>query len=131
MARELQPCGTPAARKRHERNGDPPCDDCKRAEREARAAEREAKRLESMRLVASAVEAAPPVEDVDPLEDARDNLKIVKAAMQDAPHNTIAQLSKRRQELVELIKELSSADPGVSLKDELAAARDARRSAGA
>jgi hypothetical protein len=32
-ARELQPCGTPAAWKRHRRNGEDPCDPCKAARR--------------------------------------------------------------------------------------------------
>jgi len=130
VARELKPCGTPAAYRRHLRNGEEPCAACLTAVREDVNKARDERRTASSRAVLEAVVSAPPVDEIDPLEDAKENLKIVKAAMQDAPHNTIAQLSKRRQELVELIKELSSADPGVSLKDELAAARSARRSTG-
>ena len=131
VARELKPCGTPAAYRRHLRNDEEPCEACLTAVREDVSHARQERRTASSMAVLDAVVSAPPVDYVDPLEDARENLRIVKAAMQDAPHNTIAQLSKRRQELVDYIKELSSADPGVSLKDELAAARDARRSAGA
>jgi len=33
MARELQPCGTPAAYQRHVRRGEQPCDACREANR--------------------------------------------------------------------------------------------------
>ena len=127
VARELKPCGTPAAYRRHLRNDEEPCAACLTAVREGVNRARQERRTESSRAVLEAVVSAPPVDHVGPLEDAQENLRIVKAAMQDAPHNTIAQLSKRRQELVELIHELSGATTEVSLADELAAVRGRRK----
>lgn len=74
--------------------------------------------------------APPIVEAVDntPLEDARENLAIVKAALLEAVPREVAALSKRRQELVQTISELSGTKE-MSLKDELAAIRDRRTTA--
>ena len=68
--------------------------------------------------------------DIDPLQDARDNLAEVREAMKSAVPREVAALSKRRQELVALIVELGGKKE-VSLADQLAAARaerEARRS---
>lgn len=40
MARELKPCGTPAAYNRHRAHGEEACEDCKRAMADYRAAKR-------------------------------------------------------------------------------------------
>lgn len=42
MSTSLKPCGTPAAYRRHHRDGEPPCDPCGNAFREYRASLRRA-----------------------------------------------------------------------------------------
>lgn len=132
MPRKLQPCGTPAAYRRHLRNGEKPCLPCARAHAKAKE-ERAAKRRAAEAPVQ--LEALPNVTDegdgdIDPLQDARENLRDVREAMKSAVPREIAALSKRRQELVALIVELGGKKE-VSLADQLAAARadrEARRS---
>ena len=62
---------------------------------------------------------------IDPLAEALENLRVIKASMHEAPPQSLAALSKRRQELVALIAELQGKQE-VSLADQLAAIR-ARR----
>ena len=132
MPRKLQPCGTPAAYRRHLRNGEKPCLPCARAHakaKEERAAKRRAGEAPVQLNVVANVTAADDG-DIDPLQDARDNLAEVREAMKSAVPREVAALSKRRQELVALIVELGGKKE-VSLADQLAAARaerEARRS---
>lgn len=92
------------------------------------AARRAEQRAGTARDMAASRAADPDPGAVDPLADARVNLRIVQAAMDAAPAAAIASLSKRRQELVALIHELSSATTERTLADELSAVR-ARRTA--
>ena len=132
MPRKLQPCGTPAAYRRHLRGGEKPCLPCARAHakaKEDRAAKRRANEAPVQLNVVADVTAADDG-DIDPLQDARDNLAEVREAMKSAVPREVAALSKRRQELVALIVELGGKKE-VSLADQLAAARaerEARRS---
>lgn len=132
MPRKLQPCGTPAAYRRHLRNGEKPCLPCARAHaaaKEERAAKRRADEAPVRLNVVANVTAADDG-DIDPLQDARENLAEVREAMKSAVPREVAGLSKRRQELVALIVELGGKKE-VSLADQLAAARaerEARRS---
>lgn len=127
MARELQPCGTSAAYRRHLRRGEPACVDCKSAVAKKKMdgldGDREDRKL-------SVLTVAPPVdtETVDPLDDAQENLRMVRAAMGEAVPREVAALSKRRQELVELIVGLGGKKEA-SLADQLAEIR--RRRSGA
>lgn len=127
MARSLQPCGTPAAYRRHLRNGEVACAECKAAIARVKMARLDGDRDE--RKVSVLSPARPLVsgddESVDALADARANLRIVKAALKEAVPREVAALSKRRQELVEFISKSDSTQE-VSLADQLAAARDAR-----
>lgn len=121
---ELKPCGTPAAYRRHLRNNEEACDECKAAV----AAEKMSK-LDGDRDL-RAVSALASVSDnddseFDPLEDAKANLRIVKAALREAVPREVSALSKRRQELVSLIAELSG-EKEVSLGDQLAEIRSRR-----
>ena len=127
---KMQPCGTLAAYRRHRRNKEQPCDACTRAEREAKAAKRAEERAQTARDISAARAAEPDPGNVDVLADARTNLRIVQAAMDVAPAAAIASLSKRRQELVALITEISNATTERTLADELSAVR-ARRTASA
>lgn len=131
VARELKPHGTTAAAQRHRRAGEPLCEPCKQAARDRKNADSERARAESAEAVKAAVQAAPPVEEIDPLEEALDSLRIVRALLHDGktPANTIAQLTRRRDELVDRIKALREAEKPteVSLIDELTNRRRERR----
>lgn len=136
MAQELKPCGTVAAARRHQRDPGrfgPMCEPCQQAVRDEKNGRKDAERSESAERVREAVVAAPPLEDVDPLEEALDSLRIVRAVLRDegTPANTVAALTKRRDELVDRIGRLraASAPAEVSVIDELTSRRSARGSA--
>lgn len=125
MARELKPCGTSAAYRRHLRKGEEACAECKAAVAWEKQAKIDGPR--ETRKVA-ALPTPEPVDEFDPLEDAKQNLAIVNAALQEAVPREVSALSKRRQELVALIVELGGRKE-VSLRDQLAELR--RRRSGA
>ena len=130
MARPLKPCGTLAAYRRHLRHGESACDACLAAVAAEKASKRSAARDAGAAVVRLAVAAEPPVlaeqdDKIDPLAEALENLRVIKASMHEAPPQSLAALSKRRQELVALIAELQGKQE-VSLADQLAAIR-ARR----
>jgi hypothetical protein len=127
MARELKPCGTYAAYARHLRKQEEPCEPCKQAARDQKNDRVTAGLSESASRVALALAAEPAPEVLDELEEARDNLRAVKAAMTEAPANAIAALSKRREELVRRIVVLSkSNEPEMSVFDQLRQRREER-----
>ena len=133
MARELKPCGTVAAARRHQRAGEALCEACAQAIRDEKNGRKDAERAESAEQVRAAVAAEPVIEDVDPLEEALDNLRIVRAVLRSegTPANTVAALTKRRDELVDRVGRLraESAPVEVSIIDELTSKRRERRSA--
>ena len=104
----LKPCGTPAAYRRHLRKGEDACADCKAAVRSSVSEGRTTKKREAaearLKLIEPIVESEP-----DPLEVARDNLRIVEATLASplTPAGSIASLTRRREELVEKILDLS------------------------
>ena len=106
----LKPCGTPAAYRRHLRKGEEACADCKAAVRSSVSEGRTTKKREAgearLKLMAPVVETDP-----DPLEVARDNLRIVEAALKSpmTPSGSLTSLTRRREELVDKILELSGA----------------------
>lgn len=131
MPRELKPCGTLAAYRRHRRHGEQACDACltavaaDKAERKADGRKREAA------VVRLAVAAQPVIqadEEIDDLADARQNLRLIRAAMDEATPSSMAALSKRRDELVDRIKKLEARtkNEGGGLLDQLSARRAAR-----
>lgn len=130
---ELKPCGTVAAARRHQRAGEDLDEACRQALRDEKNARKDAARAESAERVRDAVASAPPVDDVDPLAEALDNLRIVRAVLNDegTPANTVAALTKRRDELVDRIQRLREADAPVevSVIDELTSRRRGRASA--
>ena len=129
----LKPCGTVAAARRHQRAGEPLDEACQQAIRDEKNERKDAQRAESAGRVREAVASAPALEDVDPLTEALDNLRIVRAVLRDegTPANTVAALSKRRDELVDRVSRLraESAPVEVSVIDELTSRRRERRSA--
>lgn len=130
MARELRPCGTPAAYRRHLRNGEPACGECLVAVADQKMARLDGDRdVRKLSVLAPVVGIPAALDDVfDPLADAKDNLRMVKAALDDAVPREVAALSKRRQELVALIVELGGKKE-VSLADQLAEIRSRRAGA--
>lgn len=126
---ELKPCGTYAAYRRHKRNGEPVDDACAQAGRDQKNGRVEARRDTEREVIAETVSSITPPPTIDPLEDAIENYRFVVAAMEAGDVRSIGTLSKRRQELVELINELQGATTEVSLADELAAARRQRGAA--
>lgn len=133
MARDLKPCGTIAAARRHQRHKEPLCEACEQAVRDEKNARVQRRRDESQASVREAVKAAGPVETVDPLEEALDNLRIVRAVLRDegTPANTVAALTRRRDELVDRIQKLREAEAPVEVSriDELTSRRRERRTA--
>ena len=130
MSRELSPCGTLAAYRRHKRSGEPVCEACAEANRSDKNSRKDQARSESGSAVGLALGVEPDVDDVDALIEAKDNLRIVRAALRsDPPHNTIAALTKRRDELVDRIRLILAETPEVSAFDQLAQRREARRGA--
>lgn len=131
MAKELQPCGTVAAARRHQRAGEPVCDECQQAIRDEKNGRKDAERSESAADVAAAVAAEPVVDEVDALAEALDSLRIVRAVLRSdaTPANTVAALTKRRDELVDRVGRLrAEAVPvEVSRIDELTSRRRERR----
>lgn len=133
MARVLQPCGTPAAYRRHLRNGESACAECLAAvakqKQDRLDGDRDARKLSALAAVTNIHDDAPEgVDEFDPLADAKENLRLVKLALDEAVPREVAALSKRRQELMALIVELGGKKE-VSLADQLAELR--RRRAGA
>lgn len=132
MARDLKPCGTFAAYQRHLRKKEPVCDPCAEAARAQKNTRVDYGRAESASMVALALAAEPAPDVLDELDEARENLRAVKAAMSEAPANAIAALSKRREELVRRIVVLSkSNEPEMSVFDQLRQRREERLSAAA
>lgn len=136
MAAEVQPCGTIAAARRHQRNPEkwgPMCAECQQAIRDEKNGRKDAERAESAAAVAVAVEAEPVSDEVDPLAEALDSLRIVRAVLRSdaTPANTVAALTKRRDELVDRIERLRAAAVPVEVSriDELTSRRRERRAA--
>ena len=125
------PCGTIAAAKRHRRQGKELDEACLQAERDEANGRNAKRRAAEADAVREAVQAAPEIEDIDPLEEALDNLRIVRAVLRDegTPPNTIAALTKRRDELVDRVSRLREAQKPaeVSRIDELTNRRRERR----
>lgn len=130
MPRELESCGTPAAYRRHKRKGEDVDDACAQAARDQKNARVDAAQAASGESVAEAFESEPVPDDLDALEEARDNLRIIRAALRSAPpHSTVAALTKRRDEAVDRIRQIMAETPEVSAFDQLAAKRASRRGA--
>lgn len=136
MAAEVQPCGTIAAARRHQRNPEkwgPMCAECQQAIRDEKNGRKDAERAESAAAVSAAVEAEPAPDEVDPLAEALDSLRIVRAVLRSdaTPANTVAALTKRRDELVDRIGRLRAAAVPVEVSriDELTSRRRERRAA--
>lgn len=152
--RSLAPCGTTAAAKRHRRRGEPPCPECRAAERAASKAARDRKAAERplepavgdrgsapvVRAVGQsdvvvieqvgaygAVREVPVPTHEDPLESARWRLHRTRAALIVASPRDIAGLmAAEREDVAEIARLKETVQPKVSALDELAARRKRR-----
>lgn len=152
--RSLAPCGTTAAAKRHRRRGEPPCPECRAAERAASKAARDRKATERpLEHVAGDRGSAPFVRAVgqtssvvveqmvaygatreipvptheDPLESARWRLYKARAALIVAgPRDVAALLNAEREAAADIERLTETAMPKVSALDELTARRKRR-----
>ena len=152
--RKLAPCGTTAAAKRHRRHGEPPCPECRAAERAASKAARDRKAAERpARVAGQAAAGAPIVQAVgqsgsvvveqmvaygatreipvptheDPLESARWRLYKARAALIVAgPRDVASLLNAEAEAVAEIARLTETAKPKVSALDELAALRRRR-----
>ena len=125
-------CGTVAGYHAHRRAGEESCAECKRATAEDVRQKRLDAKARAASSMAEAIETEPEVDEgIDELEEARQNLRLVRAAMRNSSPRDMASLSKRREELVELIKRLEADQAAangekVSKIDQLANRRAAR-----
>lgn len=125
MARELAPCGTHAAYKRHRRRGEEPCQECREAARDytrkrregdstlhaavARMAEQagtDSQTVSQLVAYGQTAEVAVPTFE-DPLEAARWRLRRVRAAMLVAPPRDVAPLARAEADAVAEIAQLT------------------------
>lgn len=126
MTRELKPCGTTAAYRRHLRNGEDPCGVCldanARGKQDSKSRSQEARSAE-VRSILSVV-PDPVVSEIDELAEAYETLEWVKSLMAAGVTQGAASLAKQRVELVSLIKRLEGAGKsGVGALDEIARKR--------
>ena len=108
MSRVLQPHGTEAAYRRHQRAGEEPCPPCREAWSKRRRRQLEEKAARDRGASAPEPEVVESVGFTlpDPLSEARENYRIVVAAMQTAPPSAIATLSRQRAELHKSLQRL-------------------------
>ncbi len=136
MGRDVKPCGTEAAHRRHLRHGEEPCAACKEAHRRRMDRDRRARARPAS--LAEAAAASGPLHLLgDPLRDRirrlEENLAIVDAALADATPREVAALSRRRQDLEDAIWRLipDQSQKGGGVLDELARRRAERTAASA
>lgn len=108
MSKVLQPHGTEAAYRRHQREGSVPCSPCREAWSKRRRRQLEEKAARDRGASAPEPEVVESVGFTlpDPLSEARENYRIVVAAMQTAPPSAIATLSRQRAELHKSLQRL-------------------------
>lgn len=130
MARPKPECGTYPAYMGHVRRKEPVDAACRQAandqknERVRTATEDLIQRQEE----AAAQEPEVNLKELKDLDEALENLRLVRAAMKAAPPNAIANLSKRRQELTAYIVQLRDtlSEGRTDPVDDIAARRAAR-----
>lgn len=125
MARELKPCGTHAAYRRHLRAGEQPCEPCRAAAREQKNARKQAQREAA---AAEAQAAVPAVTDeVDRRQVLLEVLAVLRGQLATAPPQSVAAIAKQVRDTVnELEGPGEQAAEQLSPIDEIAKRREAR-----
>ena len=95
------PCGTYRAYARHNRYGEDIDEACAQAARDQSNYRNRTKSMDDEERLNDALGREPAVKtaELTELEEALENLRILRATMKVAPPNAIAALSKRREEL--------------------------------
>jgi hypothetical protein len=124
-------CGTLAGYHAHRRRQEDACGPCRGAMAEDKREKRLDAKARAASSMAEAIETEPEVEPgLDPLELARWNARLVKAAMRNASPRDMAANSKRLEELGDLIARLEAerdqTQKKVSPLDEIAKRRAQR-----
>lgn len=103
MARELKPCGTPAAYRRHLRAKEPACGPCKEAWRDQKNSRKVAERQES---AVRAVEATPPVEEeIDRRAILLEVLASLRGQLREAPPQSAGSIAKQIRDTLDALGE--------------------------
>ena len=124
MTSKLKPCGTAAAYRRHLRNDEAPCDECKRAVREQEQARRAAKRAEA---VQAAREAMPePTDEVDRRAILLEVLSELRGQLREAPPQSVAAIAKQVRDTVDALEAGDGEQAQANPIDEIARRREAR-----
>lgn len=133
VERDLKPCGTPAAARRHRRRGEPVCAECRTAEREATALARAMKRSEAREEAAQDAEQLP--QKIDQLTELRFMYGRIRGALHRAEPKEVATLVKQGDQILARLAQLDG-DPSVQMSqpvgdevDEFRRAREERRAA--
>ena len=111
VERELRPCGTPAAARRHRRRGEQVCDACRAAEADARAASRAAQRAQALADAAREAEVLP--EKLSQHDELRFMYAKIRGALERAEPKEVATLVKQGDLILERIA-LLEGDAGVT-----------------
>ena len=96
MADKLQPCGTIAAARRHQRNSEkfgPLCDACRQAIRDEKNQRKDAERAEA--ASAARVAMPGPSEDVDRDAVLHEVLRTLRGQLAEAPPQSVASIAKQ------------------------------------
>lgn len=102
-------CGTVAGYHAHKRRSEDTCPDCREAMAKDKRDKRATERARAAASMAEAIETEPDVEPgLDPLELARWNARLVRAAMRTSGPRDMAANSKRLEELGALIAKLEA-----------------------
>ena len=103
MMRALKPCGTYAAYRRHLRNKETPCDECRQAAREQKNSRKAAERQEA---AVRAVEATPPVEEeVDRRAILLEVLASLRGQLREAPPQSAGSIAKQIRDTLDALGE--------------------------
>lgn len=125
MARELKPCGTPAAYRRHLRAKETACEQCKRAWRDQKNDRKNAQRVAD---AAAAREATPPVEEVDRRGILLEVLASLRGQLREAPPQSAGSIAKQIRDTLDALEGPDDvAQVVVNPVDEIARRREARR----
>lgn len=103
MPRKLSPCGTPAAAKRHRRNGEPLCEECRAAERGEKS-ERDERKREASRIEID--DSSVTGDALDELTELRRMYKVLSTHMMDAPPQSVAAIVRQADAVLVRIKEI-------------------------
>ena len=126
MARELQPCGTVAAARRHQRAGEALCDECAQAIRDEKNGRVDARRAED---VAAAREAMPPPSAVVSRDEVlHEVLRTLRGQLAEAPPQSVASIAKQIRDTLDAMgADSESASVKAGGVDDIAARRAARQ----